>query len=127
MKQLFIAATFLLSLALAGCANTVKPINQVKYWPKPTKEESTAKINGYLKNSLIDPYSAVVECNDPTDEAWVWTGVGYDTDYGYLVICQVNAKNRLGAYVGAKRYVFRFNGSDFEHHDIVPRMGLMKK
>ena len=127
MKQLFVATTFVLSLALAGCANTVKPINQVKYWPKPTKEEAMVKINGYLKNSLIDLYSAVVECSEPTDEAWIWKGVSYDTDYGYLVICQVNAKNRLGGYVGAKRYVFRFNGSDFEHHDVVPRMGLMKK
>ena len=127
MKQLFVATTFFLSLALAGCAATVKPINQVKYWPKPTKEEAMTKIKGYLKNTLIDPYSAVVECSDVSNEAWIWKGVGVDTDYGYLVICQVNAKNRLGGYVGAKRYVFRFNGPDFEYHDVVPSMGLMKK
>ena len=127
MKQLFVASAFALSLALVGCANTVKPINQVKFWPKPSKEKAMLKINGFLKNHLLDPYSAQVECSDVSDEAWVWPGVGYDTNYGYLVICQVNAKNKFGGYVGAKRYVFRFNGPEFEYEDVVPRMGLMKK
>jgi hypothetical protein len=127
MKKIFIASTLVLSIFLVGCANTVKPINQVQYYSKPSKEEAMDKINGYLKNHLIDPYSAQIRCSDVTDEAWIWKGVGYDTDYGYLVICQVNSKNSFGAYAGAERFVFRFNGSDFEYHKVVPRMGLMSK
>ena len=127
MKQHLLTTALALTLGLTGCANTVKPINQVKFWPKPTKEEAMVKINGFLKNHLLDPYSAQVECDDVTNEAWVWPGVGYDINYGYLVICKVNAKNKFGGYVGAKDYVFRFNGPEFEHEDVVPRMGLMSK
>ena len=129
MKQHYVAAALAITLGLAGCANTVtvKPISQVKFWPKPTKEEAMVKINGFLKNNLIDPLSAQVECNDLSDESWVWPGYGFEPKYGYLVLCQVNAKNRFGGYVGAKRYWFRINGAEIEHHEYVPGMGLMKK
>jgi len=114
-----------ISFIATGCANTIKHRSQVQYWQKPTKNEAMEKINEYLKTHLIDPYSAIVECSEPTEEAWIWAGVGYETQYGYLVICQVNAKNRFGGYVGAKNYIFRFNGKEFEYHEIVPRLGLM--
>lgn len=129
MKQYFVMAVLAVTLGLGGCASTitVKPISEVKFWPKPTKEEAVVKIKGFLKNVLIDPYSAVVECNDLSDEAWVWPGYGYPPQYGYLVLCNVNAKNRFGGYVGAKRYWFRINGEELEHHEYVPSMGLMKK
>lgn len=116
-----------LSLGAAGCAPNVKPMSEVKFYPKPTKEEAREKINGFLNGHLLDPYSAHTECSNISDEAWVWPGVGYDRTYGYLVVCQVNAKNKLGGYVGAKRFVFRFNGPEFVYEDVVPSMGLMKK
>ncbi|MFJ1340974.1 hypothetical protein ACIKP7_22895 [Pseudomonas caricapapayae] len=114
-------------LGLSGCAQPVKPISEVKFYPKPTKDEAMEKINGFLKTHLLDPYSAHVECSDVSNEAWVWPGIGYDRNYGYLVICQVNAKNKLGGYVGSKRYVFRLNGPEFAYEDVVPKMGLMTK
>ena len=100
-KVMFLAVA--LTIALVGCANSVKSINQVYWGGKPSKEVAMAKINVFLSTHLIDPYSAMVGCSEPTNEAWIWSGVGYNTQYGYLVICQVNAKNRMGGYVGAER------------------------
>lgn len=127
MKKIYVAAVMAVSLGMVGCAPGIKPINEVKFYPKPSKEEAKQKISGFLQTHLSDPYSARWSCSDISNEAWVWPGVGYDRHYGYLVICQINAKNKFGGYVGAKRYVFRFNGPEFEHEDVVPKMGLMKK
>lgn len=127
MNKSLAALVIALSLGAVGCAPNVKPMSEVKFYPKPTKEEAREKINGFLNGHLLDPYSAHTECSNISDEAWVWPGVGYDRTYGYLVVCQVNAKNKLGGYVGAKRFVFRFNGPEFAYEDVVPSMGLMKK
>lgn len=126
MKLKLVACVMVLSLTMTGCANSVKPISEVKFYPKPSNEEAWAKINGFLSSHLLDPYSAKTKCSF-TDKAWIWPGVGYDTQYGYLAICEVNAKNRYGGYVGAEEYIFRFNGPEFEYHKHVPRSGLMEK
>ncbi len=103
-------------ITLLGCAApTLKPKSEVSFGPKPTEEQAMEKIRMYLASNLIDPMSAMIRCNKPSDEGWVWRGPGFDIKYGYLVQCDVNAKNRFGGYVGATRYVFRFNGNEFEH------------
>lgn len=30
--------------------------------------------------------------------------------FGWVVYCEINAKNRFGGYAGAKSYVYLFNG-----------------
>lgn len=124
-KSLSIAAVALLLTACA--APTPKPRANVQFGPKPTLDQAMVKINQYLDDTLFDFPSARIKCEQPTDEAWVWPGVGYPLQYGYLVICQVNAKNKFGGYVGAQRYVFRFNGAEFQHERVIPDMGLVRR
>jgi hypothetical protein len=58
-----------------------------------------------LGRELFDPYSAVYS-------DWRGPRAGYAGDrltgfaYGYEVCVEVNAKNRLGAYVGSRPYLF---------------------
>ncbi len=119
--------TVVAAFVLGGCAGpTPKKSADLKLSPPPTNEEAMQRITAYLNNALLDPYSAKVSCTHIPTPGWVWPGVGYDPRYGYLSLCDVNAKNRFGGYTGAKRYVFRINGNDFEHHEIVPQMGLVK-
>lgn len=115
----------LLVLASTGCATTGPDASQVQWYPKPSNAYAQAQIRTFLGSRLIDPESLRLECTDVSERAWVWPGVGFGHRYGYLVICNVNARNRLGGYAGAQRYVFRFNGPEFAHEDVVPRMGLV--
>ena len=119
--------TVMAAVMLAGCAGPVpKKSTDLKLAPPPTKEEAMQRIATYLSNTLIDPDSAKISCTHLPTQGWVWPGIGYDLQYGYISLCDVNAKNRYGGYTGAKRYVFRFNGTEFEHHEDVPKMGLVK-
>lgn len=125
MKRVIMAA--MATVMLGGCAGPApKKSADLKLAPPPTTAEAMQRIGAYLNNTLIDPESARVSCSHLPSPGWVWPGVGFDLQYGYISLCDVNAKNRFGGYAGTKRYVFRFNGAEFEHHDVVPKMGLVK-
>lgn len=93
---------------------------------KPTKQETESKINRYLEQTLFDPYTAKVSCSQPTEKAWISYNMFQKPLYGYLVKCDINAKNRMGGYTGLTEYWFVFNGSEFQHVDPVRGMGLIK-
>lgn len=114
------------TVMLTGCAGPMpKKSADLKLAAPPTKEESMRKIMSFLNDTLIDPDSAKVSCTHIPTPGWIWPGYGYDIKYGYMSVCNVNAKNRFGGYAGGKRYVFRINGDEFEYHDIVPKMGVV--
>ena len=121
--------TVLFALVLTASAGVAasKEKKAIFFAEKPSNEEAYAKIKQYLGATLIDPYSAHMSCSEVSEKAWVWPGIGFGKHYGYLVFCDVNAKNRLGGYTGGKRFVFRFNGPEFEYEEITPRMGLYKE
>ena len=79
MRKITYAFIAALLVALAGCSYNVKPISEVKFYPKPSQEEARAKIDNFLSSHLKDPYSAKVDCSEVSDEAYVWPGVGFDT------------------------------------------------
>lgn len=119
--------TVMATVMLAGCAGPVlKKSTDLKLSQPPTKEEAMQRIATYLSNTLIDPYSAKISCTHLPTPSWVQSSIWHDLQYGYISLCDVNAKNRYGAYTGAKRYVFRFNGAEFKHHHLVLKMGLVK-
>lgn len=122
-----VSTIFAVFALLVGASASAKDKKPIAFGEKPTKEVAYATIRQYLNSVLIDPYSAQINCSEVSEKAWVWPGIGFGKHYGYLVICDVNAKNQFGGYTGAKRYVFRFNGSEFEHEDVVPRMGLYEE
>lgn len=56
---------------------------------------------------FFDPYSAVIRCAEPRK---AWADFMYEPKYGYLAQCNLNGKNRLGAYVGEQTTVFIVSG-----------------
>lgn len=110
----------LIALALAGCGGvpvTREDASNAQFAAKPTDEEAIRKIRGYLEDVLIDPDSLRLKCSKVTDKAWARENMFDRPQFGYLVICDVNSKNRMGGYVGGKEFGFLFNGSTFQAFD----------
>lgn len=128
MKSAVLTACIAVTLGwLTGCAAPApKRMADVQLPPPPTEQEAMQKISAYLESALFDPYSAKVSCTHVPHPSWIWAGTGTDIRYGYLSLCNINAKNKLGGYTGAKRYVFRIKGSEFEHHEYVVNSGVVK-
>jgi len=122
-------ALSLVPFVLAGCltANPPKPdeIRAANYGTKPSTTEMVSAVKNHMSKQLIDPYSAVYACSNPT-KAWVTGGSGSEgnvqfnkTYYGYLSTCTINAKNKLGGYTGSKEYDFMIyvqNGERYLAH-----------
>lgn len=103
---------------LTGCTTTlsksrIEAVKDADYGSPLTLDYETF-IKDYFEQILFDPYSAVYEFRNPQRVIYkpgMWEGGGQLTKklyVGYVVIALVNAKNRLGAYVGAERYGFLF-------------------
>lgn len=89
---------------MTGCAS--KPVDTTKadYGTYPTNYVELIK--EYLRDKLVDPFSAQYRMSKPykayTRNAPVIGGS--PAKYGYIVDVAVNAKNKIGAYVGEKRF-----------------------
>lgn len=105
MKILVVFAAVL--LVVQGCQLTPAQqaaINQADYGEYPTNYEDIVK--QYFGRLLFDPYSAHYNISEPyqgySSRAPI-AGGGPDK-FGYFVNVGVNAKNRLGGYVGEVQY-----------------------
>ncbi len=99
---------------MSACASPIPNREQVRsaeYGEKPSYETALALVKQYMTSRLIDPYSAVYTCAQPI-KAWASTSrlindkLGGRVHYGYVMPCEINAKNRLGGYVGSQSYNF---------------------
>ncbi len=95
-----------LLVALLGACATAPSAGEIAnadYGVYPSGYQETVK--NYMAASLFDPYTAVYE-------NWRGPSRGYSggnfvkTEFGYQVCVDINAKNRMGGYVGRKRYYF---------------------
>jgi len=99
------------ALAFTSCATmpTQEQTNATDYGPFPTDYQEIVK--KYMGARLLDPYSAVYS-------DWTTPTPGYAGDrltgfeFGYRLCVTINAKNRMGGYVGARPHHFVIrNGS----------------
>lgn len=90
-----------LSATLLGCMTvpTQEQVASADIGPKPENAQQVVK--DYFARTLYDPYSAVYTFNYGPERA-SHTGLG--TTIGWFVCGTLNAKNRLGGYVGAKPF-----------------------
>ncbi|MCX7179287.1 MAG: hypothetical protein NTX56_11130, partial [Proteobacteria bacterium] len=105
------------TLVVAACGTVGGPPNlkesqAVVFNEPPSQQEAMRRINAYLGGLLLDPMSAQTNCSDVTGKSWIRGNPFKPAKYGYLVLCNVNAKNRFGGYTGAKLFAFRFNGGE---------------
>lgn len=112
INTLLIVAMTVLLTACAGAPIPKKAeVEAADYGSKPSSEYAQELVKQYMADRLLDPYSATYNCMEPL-RAWasasiiVHADLGGRIHYGYLLHCSINAKNRFGAYVGAKGYNF---------------------
>ncbi|MCG2739114.1 MAG: hypothetical protein L6300_02615 [Syntrophaceae bacterium] len=100
----------LLILLVAGCATipTQQEIANLNYG-EPITIDYQSVIKDYFEKVLFDPYSAHYDFGNPRTfwmkEPPLYGGGLYA---GYMVIVGVNARNRMGGYVGMQEYGFIF-------------------
>jgi len=98
-------AMCLATCSLISCVTmpTQQEISNADYGAYPNNYQETIK--NYMENLLFDPYSAVYS-------NWSGPAQGYSGGrfiqiaFGYRVCVDINAKNRMGGYVGKKLHYF---------------------
>lgn len=111
LKLIRITLCFLTTLCFfASCATapTSEEISKIGYG-EPLTIDYKADIKAYFEQSLVDPFSAHIKYEEPRTywlKAPPLLGGGLIAGYGVPV--QVNAKNRMGGYVGWRPYLFIF-------------------
>lgn len=115
MRNLKLSVLLIFVAMLSACAINQPPtateISSAYYGSEPTREEAQAAVKAYMGSSLVDPYSAMYENWKGPVKGWYHSGLAYgvSTAYGYRVCVDVNAKNQMGGYTGAKTYHFVIN------------------
>lgn len=101
----------MICLTLAGCVTG--PTQQeatAAYFGAPIAQDvAEAKVKETMASILKDPASATYQCQlggqGGLGSGMAWGGVNV---YGWILVCDINAKNSYGGYVGAQRYAFIF-------------------
>jgi len=107
IKKLFLTIFFIFLIACAT-KPTPEEIAKLDYGNPPTAYK--AAVRQYFQEVLFDPFSAYYKfCNEP-QKTWIKESplFGGKLLAGWIVFVKVNAKNRLGGYVGWKTYGFLF-------------------
>jgi hypothetical protein len=123
MKKLMVLVV-LCVLAFGGCALTTKEptvaeLAAANYGIAPENPKELAM--AHLKNTLFDSMSAVVEWQGECVKGWwqLWESesllVPPKTYFGWTFVAKINAKNRMGGYVGFQNYKFCFRDGKLVH------------
>ena len=118
-----------LGILLLSCAvapPTKEQIDNANFGSYPSDYKT--KVMDCMGKNLFDPYSAIYRISEP------YKGYAYmrgTYEFGYLVYAGVNAKNRMGGYVGEKAHTFFFptdvNGNCFLLNPLIKRGELEDK
>ncbi len=120
-----ILVLFSVALFVSGCALAVRdptPAEQTAadygIAPENPKEQAMA----YLKDTLKDPMSAVVEWQGLCLKGWWRWSQDLSNPlfipkifFGWKITAKVNAKNSMGAYTGFSTYTFCFRDGKLLH------------
>ena len=97
------------ALALAACAAPVtqQEIAQAKFPAQPNQAAVDKEVNAYLKSALNNPDLATKECAPPR-KAWARALSFEAPKFGWMVVCDVKAKERSGGDGPMKTFMFLF-------------------
>lgn len=112
--QLLKVIPMLFFVLLAGCATPIpkEQIASADYGKVPSNYQDAIK--GHMQTLLFDPYSAHYRfIGDPIKGYAYVSGTLNPPVFGHLVLVGINAKNRMGGYVGEQPYTFIFKDEKF--------------
>ena len=106
MKRMVLLVILMTAAVLEGCA-TMPTQQQLANCEKGSYPQNYQEIvQEYFGNILFDPYSAVYKFERAPEPGWGKKSAlsGGGLYCGWMVIVGVNAKNRMGGYVGMTFY-----------------------
>ncbi len=105
---LMFGVMIIVAFLLASCATipTQEQINNADFGRYPNQYQTNIK--NFMNDVLFDPYSAVYRFGSPYKGYAYVNGSLKPPEFGYLVDVGINAKNRMGGYVGEKTSTFFF-------------------
>jgi hypothetical protein len=106
------------ALTLAACAVPVtqQEIAQAKFPPVPNQAAVDKEVNAYLKSALNSPDIPTKECSPPR-KAWARALAFEAPKFGWIVVCDINAKQRSGGDGPMKTYMFLFTNDGNHVYD----------
>ena len=96
-------------LTLAACAAPVtqQEIAQATFTPQPNQAAVDREVNTYIKSAVNNPEMATKECSPPR-KAWARAIAFEKPKFGWMVVCDVKAKDRTSGNTTMKTYMFLF-------------------
>lgn len=91
---------------MVACAKqpTMEEMSKWDYGPYPDNYEQIVK--DAMLTRLVDPYSAQYHFQGTPKRSHMAQSFGRETIYGWGGVVLINAKNRLGGYVGATKFAY---------------------
>lgn len=101
--------SILAALTLAACATSVtqSEIQQAKFPPQPNQAAIDKEVNAYIKSAVNNPEMATKECS-PSRKAWARAIALEKPKFGWMVVCDLKAKDRSSGDITMKTYMFLF-------------------
>ena len=108
-----------LALVLAACTTPVtqSEIAQANFPPQPNQTAIDKEVNTYLKSAISSPDMPTKECSPPR-KAWARTLAFEAPKFGWMVVCDINAKQRSGGDGSMKTYMFLFTTNGNFTYDV---------
>lgn len=106
------------ALTLAACAARVtqQEIAQAKFPPAPNQASVDKEVNTYLKSAMSNPDMPTKECSPPR-KAWARALAFEAPKFGWMVVCDINPKQRSGGNGPMKTYMFLFTADGNHVYD----------
>lgn len=102
-KMIFVAVVCAAGMSACAQRPTPQELSKADYGTYPIDYKEI--VESYMRKALFDPYSAVYEHRRGPSIGYVG-GNFVETQYGYRVCVDLNAKNRMGGYVGSRTQFF---------------------
>lgn len=120
MKNIFAAAILIATTILPSCGflpNSLlnpsdREIMTADIGPKPSDKAIISTIDRLLDRTLFDSVSKRIEYGN-AQRGFYRTNAYASNHFAWLVPCEINAKNRFGAYTGFQQWLFFFQGNKF--------------
>jgi hypothetical protein len=113
-RNLSVSFSLAILCLVAACATTPPTTEEISAlgYGEPLTIDYKTSIKKYFEESLIDPFSAHIKIGEPQQYSYRDSLIeGRKVYAGYAVPAKVNAKNRMGGYVGWKDYIFLFRNN----------------